>query len=245
MLLWYVIGFFCELFLLSILSSRLTALMSKLLHTIFKNQSIMITIMTLLLFPGTVIHELSHLFTAEILGVRTGKLTLVPELSSLSDINKGEKSMRVGGVMVAKTDPFRRTIIGVAPLVVGIAILVVLSYYLPSWWEGLSAALKTHAYTSFPVFRFMFALYGLFAVSNTMFASKEDMKGVWPLIFTLVLLGSAAYLAGIRIGLTPEAIARVEAVLLTLIRAIGIVLIANIIGLLPIKLIVDHQVRLK
>ena len=70
---------FAELTALYFLSRWLTKKLYFFFLLVFKVRSVAISGVTLLLFPGTVIHELSHLFTAEILGVPTGKLNLVPE----------------------------------------------------------------------------------------------------------------------------------------------------------------------
>src|SRR3989337_2674203 len=90
-----------ELIALYVLSQSLTQAVFELTVLVFRARSVGITIVTLLTFPGTVVHELSHLFTAEVLGVRTGKLTLVPE-------NIREEEVKAGSVMIADTDPFRR-----------------------------------------------------------------------------------------------------------------------------------------
>ena len=114
---------FAELFFLFFLSQRLTQSVFDLCILLFRSRSVAITIITIINFPGTVIHELSHLFTAEILGVRTGKLTLVPDFIQKDQI-------KAGSVMIAATDPFRRYLIGLAPMVTGLVAISALSYSL-------------------------------------------------------------------------------------------------------------------
>ena len=76
----------------------------------------------LFLIPGTTLHELSHWFTAELLQVATGKIELWPKADEASGI-------KMGSVQIAKVDVFRRTIIGIAPLISGITLLtLVLSF---------------------------------------------------------------------------------------------------------------------
>ena len=137
-----------ELTFLYLLSRRVIGTLYRLLQMLTRSRPMAIWIVSIIFFPGTVVHELAHLFTAEILGVRTGKLTLVPESLEGNEIN-------AGAVMIAATDPFRRTLIGLAPVYVGIIVLV-----------------ATSSLTVLPILTF----YIMFAVSNSMFSSEEDMK---------------------------------------------------------------------
>ncbi len=207
---------FAELFFLFFLSQRLIQWFFELCILLFRSRTVAITLITILNFPGTVIHELSHLFTAEVLGVHTGKLTLVPE-----SIQKEE--IKTGSVMIAHTDPFRRYLIGLAPMVTGLAAISALSY-----------ALFTLPYSLFTYGM----LYLLLAVSNAMFSSAEDLKGFLPFIITLGIMVVAAYVAGFRVGLTGTALTVATQLLDTLTKSLGIVLGLNIIGLSLTKLLI-------
>lgn len=205
-----------ELILLYLLSRRVIQTLYWLLQKITRSRPIAIWIVSIIFFPGTVVHELSHLFTAEILGVHTGKLTLVPEGMEGPPFTKtswGETEIKAGGVMIAETDPFRRTLIGLAPVYVGIIVLTALSYFLSS---------------NLPLYSSFLILYSLFAVSNSMFSSKEDMKGVVPFTITALLFAAAGYVTGLRIGLTGELLTKTLLVIETLVRSLGIVLAVNI-----------------
>lgn len=200
-----------ELFLLSLVSRRLTGNLYILFFRIFRSKTVSMTILIILLFPGTVVHELAHLFTAEILGVHTGKLTLVPESLEGTEI-------KAGGVAIAQTDPLRRTLIGLAPVYVGIVVLAALSYLLSQ--PSIHPAIIT------------IYVYLLFAVSNSMFSSKEDMKGVVPFTITVGLFAAAGYIAGFRFGLTGELLTKFILVIETLVRSLGVVIAINIAVLL-------------
>ncbi len=167
--------------------------------------------MSIVFFPGTVVHELAHLFTAEILGVHTGKLTLVPESLEGTEI-------KAGGVMIAETDPLRRSLIGLAPVIWGVTLLTALSYILQ---YATNIAILT------PII-----FYSMFAVSNSMFSSKEDMKGVVPFVVTLGLFTAAAYVSGFRLGLSGAVLAGWNPVAQILVRSLGVVLGVNLIVLL-------------
>jgi hypothetical protein len=163
----YLLG---EILLLSFLSRFVSQKLYILFYLVFRSKSMALSLMMAIFFPGTVIHELSHLFTAEILGVHTGKLTLVPEPL------QGEE-IRAGSVEIAQTGVFRRTVIGIAPLLVGIGILSLFSDF---FVKGL---LKLSSFIVFPPTQetalFFGALYLLFTISNTMIPSPTDLKGTW------------------------------------------------------------------
>lgn len=218
--------FVVELASLHILSQRLTQTMYNFFVSLFHSRTIAITVLTILLFPGTVVHELAHLFTAEILGVRTGKLTLVPESLEGTEI-------KAGAVMIAETDPLRRTLIGVAPVIWGIVTLAALSYWLPSLWQQTITAMNEgNTFTDYSSYALLLVLYALFAISNSMFSSSEDMKGVIPFMITVVLFGAAGYFAGFRLGFTDALLAGWNPVVQTLVRSLGIVLMVNLVVLL-------------
>jgi hypothetical protein len=213
---------FAELFILFFLSQRLTQSAYNLCILLFRARSVAITIITILNFPGTVVHELSHLFTAEVLGVHTGKLTLVPD-------NIQNNEVKAGSVMIAASDPFRRYLIGLAPLFTGMIAITALSYalfqYVPRWGEGT-------------IWGYVGVGYLLLALSNAMFSSEEDLKGFIPFIITLGIMAGAAYVAGFRIGITGPALSVTTQIFDALTKSLGIVLALNIIGLLLTKLLI-------
>lgn len=187
---------------------------------VFRSRPVAVSILLVLTFPGTVIHELAHLFTAEILRVRTGKLSLVPE--SIREAN-----ITSGSVAIAETDPFRRYAIGLAPIFWGLTVLTAIAYFLPGLIESVfSSGLPVLGNADF--YWLLIACYCLFAVSNTMFSSPQDLHGFIP--FSIVLLGFmvAGYLLGLRINLSGAVLDLTVSTLQTLLKSLGVVLGINI-----------------
>lgn len=240
---WYthpmtIVAIIIELVVLFILSRRLTQNMYNALFLLFRSRPVAITIISVIYFPGTIIHELAHLFTAEILQVRTSGLTLVPE-------GLENPEVRTGSVMIAQTDPIRRAIIGVAPVFVGLGVLGVISYFIPQLWQqALLDARNSAVFTSPALYVLLLALYSLFAVSNTMFASREDMDGFWPVALVLTLIGLAAYLVGIRISLTPDMASGIRTFLTSVATNLGWVTGLNLVLFLLSKLVIAGVERL-
>jgi len=215
--------FFLELFAFYILSQWLTNMLYMFFLLMTKTRSVAIMFILLLQFPGTVVHELAHLFTASILGVPAGKLTLVPE-------NIRDTDIKSGSVSIAASDPFRRYAIGLAPVFAGILILTAIAYFLPDLYTKTLAS-KGDALQGYNLYLLIGAGYLMFSVSNAMFSSKEDLKGFVPFAIALGLLVGALYVAGVRIGLTGEALILAMRILTTLIKSLGVVLGINMLFL--------------
>lgn len=226
-----------ELVALYFLSRALTRALFALNILIFRHRSIAVPLLLLLQFPGTVIHELAHLFTAEILGVRTGKLRLEPE-------SIREDAITSGSVMIAETDPFRRYAIGLAPIFWGITILTALSYFLPDLAsKGLDVQnIVLWKNTSF--YLLLAAGYLIFAVSNTMFPSPEDVSGIWPFLLVFTIFIAAGFFFGLRLQFTGAILSAATQILETLVQSLGIVLGLNIIILSVTGLITQIFMRI-
>lgn len=211
-----------ELLVLFILSNALTDSIFGLILLITKSRTVAVSLTTAILFPGTVVHELSHLFTAEILGVRTGKLTLVPNQISKEHIQSGS-------VMIAQSDPFRRYMIGLAPVLGGILSLTALSYLLPTFTPHLQfenlMKLVSNPYTYY----ILLATYFLFAISNSMFSSPEDLKGFGGFLFVIALFCGGAYMVGLRLTVTGAVLEIILRILKLLTQNLGIVIGINFV----------------
>ncbi|HUD19721.1 MAG TPA: hypothetical protein VMR81_04730 [Patescibacteria group bacterium] len=208
-----------ELIVLYFLSRWVTQSLFTFFLLLFRSRPVAVSILLVLEFPGTAIHELSHLFTAEILGVKTGKLSLEPESIRGPDITSGS-------VMIAETDPFRRYAIGLAPIFSGIIALTAISYFTNGLWTSVFSS-HVVFYQNADFYLLLLIGYCLFAVSNTMFSSPADLKGFIPFCIVLTVFVVALYFTGIRIVLTGFVLEEVTRVVTTLVSSLGIVLAIN------------------
>lgn len=140
-----------------------------------------IMIYFLILLPGIVLHELSHWLTALLLRVPVGKLSLWPK-------KKRGGQVRLGSVAIGRTGPLRASLIGVAPLVVGSAVILLVGQLvlgtsnlghllLYGTWGDLWRELV--AYWRVP--DFFLWLYLIFTITNTMVPSESD-RTAWPMM---------------------------------------------------------------
>ncbi len=183
----FILIFLVELTLLFFLSKHLINELSKIFLRISRhNYSFTVNTLAVIFLPGTIIHELAHLLTAGILMVPVGELEVIPEIS--------ERGVKLGSVQIGQTDPIRRILIGVAPVLVGISIIVGLIFFNLDTLKSFS-----------PFWLAAVLAYGIFEVSNTMFSSKKDVEGALVFLSALIIvvgiLWAALYLTGNNISL--------------------------------------------
>lgn len=166
------------------------------LFLITRNKPLTIALFSMLFFPGVFLHELSHFITAKILGVRTGKFSLIPQ-----SLDTGH--LLLGYVETEKADILRDSLIGLAPVVAGtlfVAYAGVVQLRLDALWHVLSNGqvklfwLGLGLLPTVPDFYVWF--YLTFAVSSTMLPSESDRHAWLPLGLWIGALLVLAILSG-------------------------------------------------
>lgn len=163
-----------ELLLLYRLSVVVHSLVFRFFKRIFRSTRISLWLYSMLFLPGTFIHELSHFIAAVLLFVHVGGMSLMPEYE--------EGRLKLGEVKVAKTDPIRNFVIGVAPLLFGTAVVLGLIYFASQ--NNIIYDLR---------FAVLF-VYLIFTVSNTMYSSKVDMQESWKFFVIIAALIGTAFI---------------------------------------------------
>ncbi len=172
-------GLVAFLFLtLLVIQKQTTRSMYLLFFLVTKSRSVAIHLYALLMLPGTIFHELSHWLVAEILQVPTGKFDYMPRSEG--------NSIRMGSIQIGNVDPFRRTVIGLAPVITGVILLIVITSFFPtlgSSYSPISAQLFLNLLYTVSI-RNLALLYLVFTISNTMFSSKKDLEAaIVPVVF--------------------------------------------------------------
>jgi hypothetical protein len=157
--------FFIELLILFFLSKYVTRKLAFFFYRVTRSKNISIYLLSFLFFPGTVLHELSHFLMAGLLRVQVHHIEFIPQI-------EGEH-VKLGSVSISHCDPVRRFFIGVAPFMMGTALLLGVLFY----------AIQNELFKQ-PLFAVLLG-YLSFEISNTMFSSKKDMEGAIELIFTV------------------------------------------------------------
>jgi hypothetical protein len=160
-----------------------------------------IILYAIILFPGVLLHEVSHWLMATLLRVKTGGFSVLPKLKDDGSIQLGYveyyKSQRLG--------PIRESLVGSAPLISGTAVVLLIAYQvfkLTTVGDALvsgDAAYLVEAITGlFATSDFLIWLYLLFAISNAMMPSASDRRA-WPaFVFIMVVTAVVLYLIGLQ-----------------------------------------------
>lgn len=154
----------------------------------------------IILFPGVLLHELSHWVFATLLGVRTGTFSLIPRMQDDGSVQLGYVEYFKGRTL----GPIRESLIGGAPLIVGTAVILLIGFRVFNIPE-LGVAIQSGRIDELSLamgnlFRtndFLVWLYLLFAIANGMLPSRSDRKA-WPaFILILLVIGTILYLLGL------------------------------------------------
>ncbi len=148
----------------------------------------------LLFFPGVLLHEISHYLMARLLGVRTGRFSVMPQLV------QGDRLV-FGYVEVASSSLLKDALIGVAPFLTGslfVGYVGLVRLELTALWDSLAGGDGEAFFNAFSTLLaqpdFWLWFYLAFAVSSTMLPSPSDRRAWLPLgLIVLLLLGLALW----------------------------------------------------
>ncbi len=133
-----------------------------------KNNKITFTLVSILYFPGTVIHEIGHFLMATVLFLKVQNIKLLPEFYN--------EHIKLGSVIFEKKDFIRGILVGIAPFLFAFFIFYAVS-----------------AFNFFPSDSFLNNIifgYLIFTISSTMFSSKKDLIDlIYVIPFLLIIAG--------------------------------------------------------
>ncbi len=254
-----LLTFIFSTILLYLSSRALTNILFKIFSRLTKSQTTSINLIFFLFLPGIFLHEFSHILSATLLRVPTGRLSLKPELqvpnsqigfrtsaSTLaSPTNVGPSSepkkfgsLTLGSAQIASTDPIRLTLIGTAPFITGTTILwliLTLGLNLNLTQLSLNPILQTP-----PLILFLFG-YLLFAISSTMFSSPSDLQAAGFPLFLLIFIFGIFKITNLQIP--PALLTSITNFLSLLSLVFGLTLTLNILIFLPLKLLTKNMLN--
>lgn len=165
----YAALFFLLILILFFLSRLLTSEIYKFLFTISKNESLSIKILAFIFFPGVFVHEMSHYLAAKFMFVSTGKINFLPK--------KEGDYLKLGSVSVAQSNFIKEFVIALAPLAVGVLVILFLVYFMLQDLDG------------YDFLKILLSLIFIFLVSNTMYTSRRDLSAALPFLVSVLTLG--------------------------------------------------------
>jgi hypothetical protein len=181
---WTLIGLYATFGVFWLLQRWLARHIQGLALLLFRRPGPAASLYFFLIAPGVAIHELSHWSFAKLLFVRTGNMALFRPGSKPSG-QKGK--ITLGYVEIYRSDPIRQSLIGLAPLPVGILVLLILAVLLGINQQISNQAASGDLLETFAALPGQFIaslskplnilwLYLVFTVSNGMLPSAPDRK---------------------------------------------------------------------
>lgn len=188
------------------------------LRRVVKGDRTVSLIIALVFFPGTLVHEISHMLMALALMLRVQEIKIFPTVE--------DREIKLGRVTYVKQDPIRGILVGVAPLLVGLLLLFLLAYFqlFPSsdWLMNILLG------------------YGIFTLTTTMFSSKQDLIDLLYLLPFLVFVVGILFIFNIRIDFivqNKEALAKLSAGFAKLNLFLFFAVLLNLLCILVLKVL--------
>ncbi|MEA3337700.1 MAG: hypothetical protein U9R25_17535 [Chloroflexota bacterium] len=180
-----LIAFSVSVLLLYLLQRWISLHMQGIGILLFNSKNAGMTILWVFLLPGIILHEFSHWLAARLLGLKTGRFSISPEMQGQQII--------LGSVEIQKTNPFLDSLVGLAPFLAGTLVLLLIGYWafdvrtLAEAWEQRQWNEMFDLLTgTVRVADSWLWLYLIVAVSNAMMPSPTD-RSSWRLV--LIYLG--------------------------------------------------------
>ena len=172
------------------LSWRIGLLIQEIVYLITGSEDLAMVILFLIYLPGILVHEASHWLVARILGLKTSKFRVWPKYT--------RNTIGLGSVTVSSGGTLRDSLVGLAPLLVGSRLIVLIgeqvfeTHTLPFSWrtgrllDGLTLVLDSLAHKPDS----LLWSYLLFAIANAMMPSASDRAPLKLLGIYIVLLAA-------------------------------------------------------
>jgi hypothetical protein len=189
---------------------------------------------SLVFLPGVMIHELSHYLAAQLLGVRTGKFSLLPRALS-------NGKLQLGFVETASSDWIRDSVIGAAPLISGGIVVTWLARGMLEFDQlvagidsGNLAELGLELQKVMQIPDFWLWFYLLFTISSTMLPSASDRRAWIPMTGLVIVLFFIALSFGVGPWLLRNLAPALNATLRALAVVFGVSALTHLVLLFPI-----------
>lgn len=147
------------------------------LMTFVRNEKTAYILLSIIYFPGTILHELSHFITALSTGLKVRTINVFPQFI--------ENNILLGEVTFEKKDFVRSIMVGVAPFFYGLGFFFLLAEF--------------NLFPNSDWFLNLLFGYLVFAISSTMFSSKQDLKELGKLIPLIIVVVGLFYVFDVKV----------------------------------------------
>ena len=172
MLLLFFLTLIVQITLIFFISRLTTNQIFYFLRKFIKKEKVIFSLVSLFYLPGTSLHEIAHFLAATALFLKVKEIKIFPEFK--------EGYIKLGSVLYEKKDFIRGFLVGIAPIFAGILFFYFISVF--------------KIFPSTNIFQNLLFAYLIFAVSSTMFSSKQDLVDFVFIIPILILIIAFIYI---------------------------------------------------
>lgn len=193
--LWVLGTFILLLLLLAWFSRTISILFQQLIFAVTHSKDAPALAIFLLFLPGVILHEAAHWLMARALGLRTGKFRVWPRRQG--------RHIGLGSVSVESRNAFLDSLVGMAPLMAGSALVALIATYAFDAVPLAAAVGRGDLRGGWDIFRAALSrpdgalwAYLLFAVANAMMPSASDREPLQPVIVYAIAAAALYILLG-------------------------------------------------
>lgn len=146
------------------------------LRIFIKEDKMCFYLVSLFFLPGTIVHEFGHFFAAAGLMLRVRDIKIFPEIEG--------NEIKLGKVLYEKKDFVRGVLVGVAPVFTGLLVFWMFSGF--KLFPNQNILLN------------ILLIYVIFAISSTMFSSKQDLVDLIYILPLFLIIGALIYIFDLR-----------------------------------------------
>jgi hypothetical protein len=233
------IGFSLSLLALAWLGNQVSLHIQIPVYLLTRSPGLAMVVLFLVFWPGVMLHEGAHWLMAQLLGLKTGKFRVWPEMR--------KDSLRLGSVTVHSGGPVAISLVGMAPLVVGVPIIALIGHRIfgahavidafaqGRWLDGIEVFWLALRSTDGLVWAFF-----LFAIANAMMPSESDRAAAMPVLQYAAVVAVFYFLLGLPLAPLDAALAWLAPVLQDLSSALIFTILLDLVVLavlVPIRLL--------
>lgn len=170
--------FITQILLLYLITQATLRRLFAYLSSLTKSKKLIFVIISVIYFPGTLLHEIAHFTMAIVLLLRVKEIQIFPKITE-------DNTLKLGHVLFEKRGAIRGVLVGIAPFFLGIAFFWSLAYF-----------------KLFPNPSFLMNIligYLIFTVSSTMFSSKKDLIDILYAIPLAIMIVGIVYIFDLTI----------------------------------------------
>jgi hypothetical protein len=181
-----LLSFALALLALYLLSQQVSIRLQQLTYFLTRSEDMMTLVLFLVFLPGIIIHEGAHWLMARLLGLKTSKFRVWPKRKGRT-IGMGSVSVQAGGL-------WRDSLVGLAPLLAGTALVTLIAHQIfaasnlttawsrGEWAAGVGALGQAMQQPDGALWA-----YALFAIANAMMPSASDREPLKPLLLYIAI----------------------------------------------------------